>query len=252
MKIYPMIDKTDKHTIEKKEIPNVPFRMILNASSGAGKSSLLGWLMCNSGEKGYKSNFKKNNIFVFSGSLKGDEKLKKMIEFLEIEDDNLFAGFDNDILNELYDQMVDDFNEDSKKEHKLFIFDDLGYTNTMNKRQEESAIDRIFCNGRKFLVSCFVLHQRVIQANRTCLANASSVILYKPNNNDLDIYESNFNYLDDKKQFKKMVRQHTKGKHDFMVVDFSKSDIYRNKNFEPIKICECGKGKNDCGNEKFD
>ena len=56
MKIYPMIDKTDKYTIEKKEIPNMPFRMIINGKSGCGKSSTLGWLLCQMGEKGYKNN----------------------------------------------------------------------------------------------------------------------------------------------------------------------------------------------------
>ena len=257
MKIFKMKDKTDKYTIEKKELPNLPLRMIINGSSGCGKSSLLGWLLCQEKELGYKDHFKPENIYIFSGSLQGDYKLSKMIEYLSIPEENLFDNFDNDVLNELYDNLVEEFNESienkEKPEHKLIIFDDLGYQNKTNKsRVQDSSIDKLFCNSRKYLVSTIILNQRLIQANRTCLANASAVVLYKPNNQDLEVYESNFNYLKDKKQFKNMVREHTRSKHNFMCIDFSKDEIYRNEEFQPIKICECGKGKNDCGNEKYD
>ena len=257
MKIFKMKDKTDKYTIQKKELPNLPARIIINGSSGCGKSSLLGWLLCQEGELGYKKNFKPENIYIWSGSLKGDYKLSKMIEFLEIPEDNLFDTFDNDVMNTLYDNLVDEFNdalkEKEKPEHKLIIMDDLGYQNKTNKnRVEDSSIDKLFCNGRKYLISTIILNQRIIQANRTCLANASAVVLYKPNNQDLEIYENNFNYLKDKSQFRNIVRAHTKTKHNFMVIDFSKDDIYRNDEFQTIKICGCGKGKNDCGLDKYD
>jgi len=259
-----MKDKTDNTTIEKKELPNLPLRMIINGSSGCGKSSLLGWLLCQEKELGYKNDFKPENIYIFSGSLKmedgepkGDYKLSKMIEYLKIPEENIFDNFDNDIMNELYDNLVDEFNESidekEKPEHKLIIMDDLGYQNKTNKsRVEDSSIDKLFCNGRKYLISTIILNQRIIQANRTCLANASAVVLYKPNNQDLEVYESNFNYLKDKKQFKNMVREHTKTKHNFLCIDFTKDDIYRNDEFQPILICKCGKGKNDCGLEKYD
>ena len=241
MKVLQMLDKTDKYTINKKELPNLPLRMIINGSSGCGKSSLLGWLLCNNKENGYKDHFKPENIYIFSGSLKGDYKLKKIIEFLEIPEDNLFNDFDNDIMNELYNNLVDEFNESienkEQPEHKLIIMDDLGYTNKTNKsRVENSSVDKLFCNGRKYLISTIILNQRIVQANRVCLANCSAVILYKPNNNDLEIYESNFNYLNSKKDFKDMIRENTKDKHAFMVIDFSKNDIYRNKDFQKIII----------------
>ena len=37
-----------------------------------------------------------------------------------------------------------------------------------------------------------------------------------------------------------------KDRHDFMVIDLSKKDIYRDKDFEPI--CVCNDGTNKCGN----
>jgi hypothetical protein len=251
MKVLAMRDKTDKYTIKKTELPNLPFRMLMIGGSGSGKSSLLGWLLCNRGEKGYRDNIKPENIYIFSGSLTGDYKLSQMVKYLEIPQENLFGHFDNDVVNELYDGLVDDFNDpDEPKEHKLIVFDDLGYQNVMNKRVAKSAVDRLFCNGRKYLISSMILNQRIIQVNPTCLANASAVIAYKPNNRDLDIYDSNFNYLPNKDQFKRLIRRETENKHSYIVVDFSKDEIYRNKSFEPIKICKCPGKENDCGGFK--
>lgn len=251
MKVLPMRDKTDKYTIKKTELPNLPFRMLMIGGSGSGKSSLLGWLLCNRGQKGYRDDIKPENIYIFSGSLKGDYKLKQMVKYLEIPEENLFGDFDNDVVNELYDGLVDDFNDpDQDKEHKLIVFDDLGYANVMNKRVAKSAIDKLFCNGRKYLISSMILNQRIIQVNPTCLANASAIIAYKPNNRDLDVYDSNFNYLPNKDLFKRLVRRETEKKHDYIVVDFSKEQIYRNKSFEGIKICKCPGKENTCGGFK--
>lgn len=247
MKVLAMRDKTDKYTIKKTELPNLPFRMLMIGGSGSGKSSLLGWLLCNRGEKGYRDNIKPENIYIFSGSLTGDYKLSQMVKYLEIPQENLFGEYDNDVVNQLYDDMVDDFNDpDLDKEQKLIVFDDMGYANVMNKRVAKSAVDRLFCNGRKYLISTMILNQRIIQVNPTCLANSSAIIAYKPNNRDLDIYDQNFNYLPNRDQFKRLVRRETENKHEFIVVDFSKDEIYRNKNFEPIKICKCEGKLNEC------
>lgn len=260
MKIYPMIDSNDSNTIIKKNLCNLPTRTLMIAPSGLGKSSLLGWIMCNEGEKGYKKNFKPENIYIFSGSYKdgkGDEKLDKIIKYLEIPEENVFDSYDNDILNELYEVITDNFNEaideKEKPEHSLIIMDDLGFTNKLNKiKQDDSSLDKIFCNGRKFLCSIIILNQRIIQCSPTVITQANNIILWKPSNRDLDLYESNFNYLENKKIFKKMVRQNTENKHDFMIMDLSKNkkEIYRDKEFKPIKFCECKGNLNECGGLK--
>ena len=251
--VLKMKDKTDNFIIDKDYIPSLPFRGIISARSGMGKSNLLGFLLCSKNKNGYFNDFPKSNIFVFSGSLNGDYKLKQMIKYLKIDESNTFDTFDNDIVNEIYDMLVEEYNDaiaDNKKpKHSLFIFDDLGYKNTMNKRIEDSAIDKIFCNGRKYNISIMVLNQRINQSNRTCLSNASFCVIFKPNNSDLDLLSENFNYLDNKDKFKRLVRKNTNGR-DFLVIDFSKKDIYRNKKFEPIKICECEGKKNECGGFK--
>ncbi len=259
MKVFPMKDSNDSNTIIKSSLCNLPTRSLMIGASGLGKSSLLGWLMCNEGEKGWKDHFKPENIYIFSGSYKngkGDEKLNKIIEYLEIPEENIFSEFNNELLNELYDVIVDNYNdaiqEKEKPEHSLIIMDDLGFTNKLKKNIDDSALDKIWCNGRKFLVSTIVLNQRIIQCSPTVITQANNVILFKPNNRDLEIYESSFNYLESKKLFNKMVRQQTDNKHDYMVIDLSKNkkEIYRDKEFNPIKFCECEGKFNECGGLK--
>ena len=122
MKIFKMKDKTDKYTIQKKELPNLPARIIINGSSGCGKSSLLGWLLCQEKELGYKNDFKPENIYIFSGSLGvGDYKLSKIIEYLEISQENLFDTYDNDVMNTLYDNLVDEYKHKNSFAAKYFL-----------------------------------------------------------------------------------------------------------------------------------
>jgi len=244
-----MRDKTDRFTIKKKELPDLPAKILFSMKSGGGKSSLAGWLLANGGQLGYKDDFDfENDVYIFSGSLKmedgepkGDFKLAQLIKFLDIPEENIFTDFDNDILNELYENMVDDYNEaienKERPTHKLIFIDDLGFKNSMNKtKQENSAIDKIMCNGRKFLVSIMILNQRIIQFSPTCITQATSIIFNAPNNRDLEMYEKSFNYLKDKKSFFDMVRNQTGGsKHNFMSIDFSKEQIYRDKDFKPIE-----------------
>ena len=69
MKVFPMKDSNDTNTIIKSSLCNLPTRSLMIGASGLGKSSLLGWLMCNEGEKGYKDHVKPENIYIFSATI---------------------------------------------------------------------------------------------------------------------------------------------------------------------------------------
>ncbi len=257
-----MIDSNDKNNINKKYLASLPCRSLLIAPSGFGKSSLLGWLLCNSGEEGYKDDVLPENIYIFSGSYKknkgsngGDEKLHKVIKYIDIPEENIFENYDNDLILELYNMICENYNErlanNEKVDHSMLIFDDLGFMNKMNKiKLENDAINKLMCNSRKFLCSVIILNQRITQCSPTVITQANNIILWKPNNRDLEMFENNFNYLSSKKLFRKMIRKNTEDKHDFLVIDLTKKDIYRDKNFEPIKFCKCSGSKNDCGGLK--
>ena len=238
IEMFKMKDKTDKFTIDKTPLFNLPMRLLIIGRTGCGKSNMLGNLLLRNSF--YRDDFLPENIYIFSGSLKGDVKLKTIIEELDIPESNLFDTYDQDTGHIIYDNIVEEFNEainaKDKPAQNLIIFDDLGFSNLMNKNTKNNILDKIFCNGRKYLISTITLNQKITQLSTTAREQCSGLVLYKCTNKSLDLIETDFNYLPSKKQFHNMVREHTVSNHNFMVVNYSQSpDIYQNEDFETIK-----------------
>ena len=199
-KVFKMKDISDNFTIKKDDIPSLPMRMLAIGRTGCGKSSIaLGNLLLR--DEFYRKDFLPENIFIFSGSLSGDIKLRTIIDNLDIPSSNLFDTYDQESANDIYDMLVENFNEKindkMKPEHSLIIFDDLGFTNLQKTNKKNNILDKILCNGRNFLISTI-------------------------------------NYLDNRNAFFELVRKNTIGQHDFIVMDFQKPEIYRDMNFNPI------------------
>ena len=249
-KTYQMKDLSDSFTIKKKDIPSLPMRMVVIGRTGCGKSSLaLGNFLLR--PEFYLNDFKNYNIFIFSGSLKGDLKMQTIVKCLDVPSVNLFDSFDEDIAHAIYDMLVDNFNEaieeKRKPEHSIFIFDDLGFSNLQNKNNKNSILDKIFSNGRKFLISTITLNQRVTQLSSNAREQASVLVLFSSSNMQLELIEKQFNYLSSKKQFMNMIKKYTGDSvHDYIIMDLGKKNIYRNMEFKAI--CTCSDGTNECGN----
>lgn len=241
-KIDKMIDATDTFTTQKEHnLFNLPMRVLMIAKTGDAKSTTLGNLLLK--PEAYREDFEPENIYIFSGSLKGDEKLRIMIQELEIPSSNLFSGYDGNILEVIYDLQVEEFNEKLNKGEKrkpklnsLFIFDDLAYSNAMNQRGKENEITKIFMNGRKYLISCIVISQKYSSVGTSLRENASGLIIGKASNKQLDLISDDHNYLETgKKAFQKMFRRATEHPFTKLVINFSKPELYFNTNFEPIE-----------------
>lgn len=236
-KVFKMKDISDNFTIKKDDIPSLPMRMLAIGRTGCGKSSIaLGNLLLR--DEFYRKDFLPENIFIFSGSLSGDIKLRTIIDNLDIPSSNLFDTYDQEAANDIYDILVQNFNEKvnekMKPEHSLIIFDDLGYTNLQKTNKKNNILDKILCNGRKFLISTITLNQKLTQLNTNAREQCSAVMLWKSTKKQVDLAESTFNYLDNRNAFFELVRKNTIGQHDFIVMDFQKPEIYRDMNFNPI------------------
>ena len=83
------------------------------AKTGDAKSTTLGNLLLK--PEGYKDDFEPENIYIFSGSLDGAEKLRIIVEELEIPKSNLYSGCKGGMLEVIYDLQVDEFNEKREK-----------------------------------------------------------------------------------------------------------------------------------------
>lgn len=231
-----MRDNSDRYTIQKTEIFDLPMRLIICGSSGMGKTSLVGNMLLR--DDFYRKDFEPENIFIFSGSLKGDHKLQTIIKELDIPQGNVFNGYNEAVLEHVYDELTDRYeeaiNEKRKPDHSIIIFDDVSFSNAFAKSTKDSQIDRLFSNSRKFLVSICFLCQKYTQLNTCARENMSGLILGKSTNKQLDLIEQDLNFMNNKKDFLTMVKRETPDKHDVMVFTPHKDKIYRNKDFIAI------------------
>lgn len=245
MKIYKMKDNTDSYTIKKNKLFDLPKRLLLIGKSGNGKSSFLGNLLLR--KDMYRNDFKPENIYIFSGSLYGDKKIETIIKELDIPEENLFDRYNDDEINIVYDMLVEDYNESialkEKPEQKLILFDDLSYTNKMKTSKKESALDRLFCNGRKFLISTIVTAQKYSQLNTTSRENCTAMIINNCSNKQIELIEADVNFTKSKKYFMELFRELTKDKFSTFIVNFSNDTIYQDSNFENICICKDNSNK---------
>ena len=236
-KIRKVIDKSDNNVIDNGLLPDVRFFGLLVGKTGSSKTTLMVNMLA-SPEFPYDKIFKGEHIYVFSGSLNSDEKLKKLIEYKEIPESNLYEGFDNDTLNELYSKLEDEYMERKANkedvEYPLVILDDLSFA--LSRGKDFNSIKRFAQNSRKLAISVLITTQHYSQVELAVRNNISFAVLYATSNRNLELIEAEHNYLPTKKDFMKMWHDNVKSKRDFLIVNYDNdgTDIYLNKDFEPI------------------
>jgi len=235
-RIQRLKDKSDSNVINKGLIDNVPFRTIICGASGLGKTNFLANMILK--DEWYNKIFYGDDIYIFS-PLKNDTKMNTIISQKEIPEENVFTEFDDDILKEIYDLSVSEFEErtNAKKRiyNKLIILDDLSYSGVLRAKQM-GQINRVFCNGRKHNISIIITSQKYTQISPVARANFTSAVLYNTANSQVESIEMDVNFLKSRKAFKNMFRDNVDEKRDFLYVNFSneKKDIYLDTQFKVI------------------
>ena len=109
-KIDKMFDVSDDFTTKKdNNLFDLPMRLLMIAKTGDSKSTTLGNYLLK--DEAYKKDFDPENVFIFSGSVAGDRKLKTIIEELDVPHQNIFGNYDNDMVSVIYDMLVEQYNE---------------------------------------------------------------------------------------------------------------------------------------------
>ena len=235
-KIQRLKDKSDSNVIDKGLIDNVPFRCLLCGASGLGKTNFLANMILKN--EWYNKEFYGDDIYIFS-PLKNDNKMHTIISQKEIPESNIFTEFDEDILKEIYDLSVREFEERSNAKkriyNKLIILDDLSYSGVLRAKQM-GQINRVFCNGRKHNISIIITSQKYTQISPVQRSNFTSAVLYNTANSQVEAIEMDVNFLKTRKAFKALFRNEVDEKRDFLYVCFSneKKNIYLNKDFKVI------------------
>ena len=243
LKIHKVKDDADNYYITPKSelLAQLPSRAIFNGRSLlSGKTTYLtNYLILPEFMGDY---FKGDNIYIISGSLDIDNKIKHIIELKEIPDTNLFNEYSNSIVQFIYNKIEDDYKEKEEQgevpEQCLLILDDCGH-DTQTKKSD--ILNSVFTRGRHINLSCWVLLQRFTQASTTMRSNASCFVLFTGmSNKELDLVAEDVNFLTSKKQFIKMYRDQTKEKYSFIYINIGNpiDKLYLDQNFQPIDVSQ--------------
>lgn len=240
LEIYKVKDKHEKHYIAKKNIFNLPMRLlIVGKSQRSGKSNYVVNLLLR--QEFYLNDFEGENMFIISPSIKTDLKLKTLIKQKDIPEENLFEEYSEQDLEAIYEFIEDNFNEavenGEKPVQSLILFDDMSYSGAL-KSKRNGMISKIFSNGRHINCSCIVTAQKYSDINTAARENATGLILFSCSDKQLDLIADDHSYIQ-KKVFKKLFRQNTSAtKHSTFIIAYDNEvkELYLNENYEVIKI----------------
>ena len=195
-----------------------PFRAVLVASSGGGKSSFL-YTMISSPDM-YKEFFDK--ILVWNGSPRYNDQFKK-IKNLEV-----YNKFDEEEIKNIVDEIrviQKQRKDDGLRYYRfLLIFDDYSSKGLVNKGSV-NIIDDIFCSGRNAGISIIITSQVYKHINRNCrMTNVTHLVIMGVNKKMLeeiaDEHQSEFASTDDIVNIYKDIK--SKDDYGHLIVDYTR------------------------------
>lgn len=240
--IHPIKDRLDDQTIDH-DLFNVPFRGIITAKSGQGKSltavnMILLW---------YRKVFKGDNIYLVLGT-KNDDKMEYLIDKKDIPEENIYYEFDENKLHSLYNKLEEEYEINTQMKgdpiHNLWLIDDFGFSNSLNGRNYNSIINKAYTNGRHYNLSVISIYQKYTSMISTAVRNnLTFAIFFKTSNKELSQIAEDMNYLPNDigdKKFKRMFNDITSKKHNTFTVNLDKGLNDINKlyldNFETVDL----------------
>lgn len=240
LKIRKVRDSGEKHYTNKGAfLPPLPLRaMAVGRSQSSGKTNLGVALF--SDKNLYGNDYDGDDIYIFSNSINSDDKLQRFIKFKKIPEENLFHGFDEEIIEELYKNIYEDYKaaiEDKEKPKNVLLYlDDIAFSGAF-KKNRYGTINRIFSNGRHVLCSIYITLQSYTSALTSIRENANAIFLFSMSNRQLEQVADDHAIMTTK-DFKKMFRDVTKQKYSFMLINYNNpaETRYLNSEFEPILL----------------
>lgn len=231
-----MKDDNESYHYKKDGLFNVPFRGLITAKSGQGKTNLIGNMFLRN--EFYLNDFKPEDIYIFSESAKTDDKLRKLIEVRDIPDSNISHEFNEEKLEMLYDFLTEEYEkaleEKKKPVHSIVILDDCAFDGSL---KSSKALNHVYMNGRHIQCSVLICSQKHSLISTDIRENANFAIIFPCSQKQLELVSDDYNYLPRKKDFISLFRKYTPNKHNFFVINFTNNDkkqIYQDDNFEYI------------------
>lgn len=249
VQIYKCKDLKEAYYTDKGLQFNLPMRILaVGKSQYSGKSSFLLNILEQNDDRLYKKNFDGDDIYIFSGSLTTDNKVKTIISQHDIPEENLHECYDEDMMEAIFDLTKENYEEAiSNKEspkNVLVLLDDCSFDGSL-KSKNNGMLNKIFCNGRHINMNIIATSQKYSQLHTCMRENATGLVLWSCTDKQLDLISDEHNTLGDKKVFKSMFREVTSEPYSALIINYSnpKESRYMNINFESIGSCGKVKGK---------
>lgn len=147
-----------------EEIPALPFRMLIVAPSGQGKSTIVANILQ---WPPYRKAFK-TNVFVFSPTFRGDPV------YADSGVEHVYDAYDEGVLRQLLEEQKEAKRPGKKLEHVLVILDDLV---CQLPSAQKNYVSHLYMTGRHYNISLIVCTQsykmisRGVRMNATCLVS---------------------------------------------------------------------------------
>jgi hypothetical protein len=240
LKITPMpLDTETKDSrIEKldKRLFGHPFRLVVVASSGGGKSSFIYSMIKD--KKMYGGFFDK--ILIWNGSPRYNAQYQK------IDNTEVFNHFNeeeiNNTVNEIREMQEKRKSEGLRYYRILFIFDDYSSKGLVH-RNSINVIDDVFCSGRNAGISIIVTAQVYNHINRNCrMTNLTHLIVLGVNKKMIeeiaDEHQSELATPEDVIKIYKDVR--VKDPYGALIVDYQRNQKERFRTLNSVYKIENG------------
>lgn len=233
------VDSRIRHIYEGLPLP--VFRWILLGPSGSGKSTLIKNILFNR-DLGYSRYF--DEIYVWLGSLDDIEEMREIVsKSVNLKDKiRILNKFDNDDVQELFDNIEQDNVSLDKPQNVLFVFDDQ-VTNGISKISgKTNVLDTIFVRGRHANVSCIVSTQKykLLNQNMRQLNATHLTVYYGTERTDLDGVASEHAGTLDSDDLLRLLKRTLTRRYDSITID-KKADAnkrFKDKEFDTIDVSE--------------
>ena len=151
-----------------------------------------------------------------------------------LSDDPRLYG-DDALYENIQDEYLELIEDGERPPNVLFIFDDMSFGGSTKTK----AMEKLFCNGRHLNISTIVTAQKYTQIGTTARENSTGIIMFNSTDKQLELLSEDNNYLQNKKDFRKLFRTLTEKPHSFMVCNYSnpKEKMYMNNHFQPVGKC---------------
>ena len=200
----------------------LPFSLLEIAPKGSGKTVLLQNMLV-----WYFNYF--DNIFIWSPTINLDVKWRKIIDELQIPEENLFTSYNENEVTMIMHK-IRDFNNGKENKEKircLFIMDDI--VEQLPKGMKVSTLNKLAMNHRHFNISHIIISQSFKKLDPVVRLNTTGVILFNTDNvaERKKIIEELCGNLGHRK-FEDLYMKTISEKYSFLYINYDSRKIYKN------------------------